>query len=65
MHEVSEASLTKDFVEISRYAGSRFDLIQASGGNTSVKLDGNRLLIKASGVHLSEVNANEGYVSVK
>jgi rhamnose utilization protein RhaD (predicted bifunctional aldolase and dehydrogenase) len=65
MHEVSEASLTKDFVEISRYAGSRFDLIQASGGNTSVKLDGNRLLIKASGVHLSEVNANEGYVSVQ
>lgn len=65
MHEISEKSLTKDFVKISRYAGSRFDLIQASGGNTSVKLDRERLLIKASGVHLSEVNEQEGFVSVQ
>ena len=65
MHEISETSLKKDFVKISRYAGSRFDLVQASGGNTSVKLDGERLLIKASGVHLSEVNVQEGYVSVQ
>ena len=65
MHEISDTNSIKDFVEISRYAGSRFDLVQASGGNSSVKLDGERLLIKASGVHLSEVNTKEGYVSVQ
>ena len=65
MDEISEVGLINSFVELSRYAGSRFDLVQASGGNTSVKLDGERLLIKASGVHLSEVNEMDGYVSIQ
>ena len=54
----------KDFVEISKYAGERLDLVQAAGGNSSVKLDNGEMLIKASGFLLSDVNANEGYSRV-
>lgn len=54
----------KDFVEISKYAGERFDLVQAAGGNSSVKLDTGEMLIKASGFLLSDVNENAGYSRV-
>ena len=56
--------LVKDFIEISKYAGERIDLVQAGGGNTSVKLDDGRMLIKASGYSLSEVDENKGYSSI-
>lgn len=44
-----------DLIEISRFAGERFDLVQAGGGNTSVKLADGRIFVKASGMALSEV----------
>ncbi|MFC4722888.1 class II aldolase/adducin family protein [Geojedonia litorea] len=52
------------FIRMSNYAGERFDLIQAGGGNTSVKLDNNQMIIKASGYLLSEVDENTGYALV-
>lgn len=54
----------KDFVEISKYAGERLDLVQAAGGNSSVKLDNGEMLIKASGFLLSDVNIQDGYSRV-
>lgn len=51
-------------VEISKYAGERFDLVQAGGGNSSVKLDDGAMLIKASGFSLSDVEKNSGYSKV-
>ena len=54
----------KNFVEISKYAGERFDLVQAAGGNTSVKLKNSEMLIKASGFLLSDVAENNGYSKV-
>ena len=54
----------KNFVEISKYAGERFDLVQAAGGNTSVKLKNSEMLIKASGFLLSDVTENNGYSKV-
>jgi rhamnose utilization protein RhaD (predicted bifunctional aldolase and dehydrogenase) len=54
----------KDFVEISKYAGERLDLVQAAGGNSSVKLDNGEMLIKASGFLLSDVTINTGYSKV-
>jgi len=54
----------RDFVEISKYAGERLDLVQAAGGNSSVKLDNGEMLIKASGFLLSDVNIEEGYSRV-
>lgn len=52
-------------VAMSRYAGERFDLVQAGGGNSSVKREDGTMLIKASGRTLSEVDHKKGYVSVR
>lgn len=49
---------------MSKYAGERFDLVQAAGGNTSVKLKNSEMLIKASGFLLSDVTENNGYSKV-
>ncbi|MDE6982865.1 MAG: class II aldolase/adducin family protein, partial [Lachnospiraceae bacterium] len=54
----------RGFVEISKYAGMREDLVQAGGGNTSYKISDTEMLIKASGMHLSEVGLEEGYCIV-
>ncbi len=52
-------------VEISKYVGERFDLIQAGGGNSSVKLDKKTMIIKASGFTLSEVERDRGHVKIR
>lgn len=52
--------MIEDLIKISKYAGERFDLAQASGGNSSVK-DGGHMLIKSSGYHLSEITADKGF----
>lgn len=52
---------TKDLEEISKYAGMREDLVQAGGGNSSVKADDGRMFIKASGVQMANVTEREGY----
>lgn len=54
----------EDFLLISRYAGMREDLVQAGGGNSSVKLDQERMCIKASGVQLADVSQTDGYAIV-
>lgn len=54
-----------NFVKLSKYAGQRFDLVQAGGGNTSVKLDDGTMLIKASGYSLSEVETDKGFSKLK
>lgn len=46
---------------ISKFAGQSEELVQAGGGNTSVKLDDNLMLIKASGFQLTEVTDVSGY----
>jgi len=61
---MDEFALTNEFVALSRYAGSRFDLLQAGGGNSSVKLDKRRMLVKASGFSLSEVDLGKGFIVV-
>ena len=48
---------------ISRYCGERFDLVQAGGGNTSVKIN-DIMFIKASGFNLSDITKNKGYVCI-
>lgn len=47
-----------------RAAGSRPDLTQGGGGNVSVKVGAERMLIKASGVQLKDVTASGGYALV-
>ena len=48
---------------ISNYCGERFDLVQAGGGNTSIKVD-DVMYIKASGYHLTQINEQNGYVMI-
>jgi HAD superfamily hydrolase (TIGR01549 family) len=54
--------------KISIYTGERFDLTQAGGGNTSVKINtsiNNKLLIiKSSGINLSMVSEDSGYTII-
>lgn len=50
-----------ELCNISNYAGMREDLVQAGGGNSSVKISDCEMLIKSSGYALSEVNKNKGY----
>jgi rhamnose utilization protein RhaD (predicted bifunctional aldolase and dehydrogenase) len=57
-------NLKQDLQSISNYAGNRFDLVQAGGGNTSVKISATQMLVKASGINLSEVTEYQGYVEV-
>ena len=52
-----------NFIELSHYAGIRWDLVQAGGGNTSVKID-DTMYIKASGYLLAEISENYGIAKV-
>lgn len=54
----------KSFVKMSKYAGMREDLVQAGGGNSAVKLEAGKMVIKASGYQLADVTENEGYAIV-
>ena len=47
--------------KISRRIGERFDLVQAGGGNTSIKDTNGRMYIKASGVRLSDVQSEKQF----
>jgi rhamnose utilization protein RhaD (predicted bifunctional aldolase and dehydrogenase) len=49
---------------ISFFSGNRFDLVQAGGGNSSVKTDECKMLVKSSGINLTEVTQDKGYVAV-
>ncbi len=51
----SEMQQLKELSDLCRYAGERFDLAQAGGGNASVKTDDGLLVVKASGVALIDV----------
>lgn len=54
----------KNFAELSRYAGQRFDLVQAGGGNTSVKISPTGMLVKSSGINLAQVSETCGFCEI-
>ena len=54
----------KELIEISQYAGNRVDYTQGGGGNTSVKIDHQQMIIKASGFKLKDINENQGFVKL-
>jgi len=53
-----------EFVRISQAVGNRIDLVQGGGGNTSAKLDDEKMAIKASGFRISQITSDSGYVVV-
>jgi ribulose-5-phosphate 4-epimerase/fuculose-1-phosphate aldolase len=50
-----------DFTHLSQSVGARYDYVQGGGGNTSVKLDGTRMAVKASGFRLCDVTERNAY----
>lgn len=54
----------KELEYISQSAGIPVDYTQGGGGNTSAKLDGELMAVKASGFKLKQINSREGYVVV-
>lgn len=54
-------SRLENFAAMSQAVGSRNDYIQGGGGNTSAKLDGELMAIKASGYCLSDIRADHAY----
>lgn len=48
------------FIFASNLLGCRFDLIQAGGGNTSVKI-GDQLFVKSSGLSVADIRPDSGY----
>lgn len=52
------------FIQMSKYAGMREDLVQASGGNSACKLSSDRMAVKASGYQLAELTETSGYALV-
>lgn len=50
-----------DFVRVSGSVGARADYVQGGGGNTSVKLDGGLMAIKASGYCLKDISVDGAY----
>lgn len=52
------------FIKMSRYAGMREDLVQAGGGNSSVKVSETRMIIKASGYQLADITEERGVAVV-
>jgi len=52
----------QDMIEMSRAAGADCRLVQAGGGNTSVKTDEGRLMfVKASGTSMAQMQEGRGY----
>ena len=54
----------QELIKLSAYAAERSDLVQASGGNTSVKSDDGTMWVKASGCTLADVAAGRGVATV-
>ena len=50
-----------ELTKISKYCGERFDLVQAGGGNISVKTLNDWLVIKSSGYNLTNIDTKNGY----
>lgn len=53
----------EDLVQISLYYGEDPDMIQAGGGNTSLKAD-EQMWVKASGITLKDVGGKEDFVAI-
>ena len=50
-----------DFTRIATSVGARADYVQGGGGNTSAKLDGGLMAIKASGYCLKDIREDKAY----
>jgi rhamnose utilization protein RhaD (predicted bifunctional aldolase and dehydrogenase) len=59
-----EKHIYDGFVKISQYLGNNTSYVQGGGGNTSAKLQADRMLVKASGLLLKDVTLDKGFANV-
>ena len=57
----ANAAALENFARVSGSVGARADYVQGGGGNTSVKLEGGLMAIKASGYCLKDITPNKAY----
>ncbi len=57
--------MLSELARMSGAVGARTDYVQGGGGNTSVKLDGGLMAIKASGFRLTQVTETDGFAVVE
>lgn len=55
----------KNFIELSRFYGERFDLIQGNKGSISIKYGYNKMLITKDGSNILDTNETQGYSIVR
>jgi rhamnose utilization protein RhaD (predicted bifunctional aldolase and dehydrogenase) len=56
--------IPEEFIKVSQSIGANPLLIQGAGGNTSIKLDGNLMWVKASGKWLQHADTDDVFVAV-
>ena len=61
---MSEKATYKNFVELCQVLGENVAYFQGGGGNTSVKLENSRMVIKGSGLRLKDIQNADGYADV-
>lgn len=54
-----------DLIQLSRFAGERFDLVQSNGGNASLQMSDGTMFIKASGGSLTEISTQSDLCQVE
>ena len=57
-------SKLKQMADMSQEVGKSPDIAQGGGGNTSVKINGNLMAVKASGCKLKDMTEKEGFVVI-
>ena len=57
----ANAAALENFARVSGSVGARADYVQGGGGNTSVKLAGGLMAIKASGYCLKDIQIDQAY----
>ena len=58
-----DKNIVINLAKLSKYFGQRYDMIQAAGGNSSIKLN-KQMFIKSSGYSLAELSISNGYSKV-
>ena len=56
--------ILSEYSRMSKASGGRSDYVQGGGGNTSAKLDGSLMAIKASGFCLKDIEPDSAYAVV-
>lgn len=64
MSDINLENAIDELIVLANAIGNRLDFVQGAGGNISIKIDDQKLIVKASGVKLKDLNKNNGFTLV-